>query len=367
MTKNFIFLLFVFFILNGLIGQPAHLAIDLDTVKAQKFDMGKMWTFENPPLDYFENTYDFRPSSEWLEKAQKGALKFGRGCSASFVSADGLIMTNHHCVRGNLPNLSQEGEDILKEGFFAEKAEDERKVPRLFVDQLLVIEDVTKEVMEAMEKENLDEEKIAKKQEIITQITERFSQQNPDLNYRVTSLYNGGKFSLYGYKRYSDIRLVFVADLWTAKHGGDYDNFTYPRYGLDCAFLRAYDENGEPVKSDWYFPWSQESIQEGQALFVVGNPGSTDRINTIAQIEYDRDFYYPLLVPTLQEMYDIQEAGVLKNQAEDTRQIAGLYSIGNTLKVFEGTYKALLDPVLMARKKDFEKKFKIAVRSNSNR
>ena len=152
-------------------------------------------------------------------------------------------MTNHHCVRGILPNIQKEGEDLLKNGFYADSLADERKIPGLHVDQLLLIKDITDEIKAAM-----DSAKISQKDKKINEITERYYKQNPELWYKVVSLYEGGKFSLYGYKRYSDIRLVFVPELWVAKLGGDYDNFTYPRYGLDCAFLRAYDDVGKPVK-----------------------------------------------------------------------------------------------------------------------
>ena len=152
---------------------------------------------------------------------------------------------------------------------------------------------------------------------------------------------------------------------WVAKLGGDYDNFTYPRYGLDCAFLRAYDEDGNPVKCDYYFKWSTEPIYENEPVFVVGNPGKTDRIHTIAQIKYARDYYYPMLTNLFADLYKILEKRVEQTNAEDTRLIARLYSVGNALKVYKGTYTALLDPYLMTRKMDFEKKFKEAVQSDS--
>ncbi|MEJ2495849.1 MAG: S46 family peptidase [Ignavibacteriaceae bacterium] len=232
--------------------------IDLDTVKAQKFDMGKMWTFEHPPIDYFEKEYNFRPSTEWLEKVRKSALRFGNGCSASFISANGLIMTNHHCVRGILGRLNRDDEDLLRNGFYAESLEEERRVPGLFVDELMVIKDVTNEILDAMNEAKTDSAKINIRNEKIENIIENAEEKNPDLNFRVIPLYEGGKYSLYGYKRFNDIRLVFVPDLFTAKLGGDYDNFTYPRYGLDCAFLRAYDGNGEPAETPYHFSWNEE-------------------------------------------------------------------------------------------------------------
>lgn len=342
-------------------GKDNVYGIDMDTVQAKQFDMGKMWTFENPPLDYFEKTYGFRPTEEWLEHARTSALKLAYWCSASFVSEDGLIMTNHHCVRGDLAKVELEGENLLKDGFWAETLEDERPMPDYFVEQLVVIKDVTEEIHKAMESGTTDEEKITLKNDKVDEIIEKHSAEQENVIFKVTSLYNGGKYSLYGYKRYSDIRLIFVPDLMTAKLGGDYDNFTYPRYGLDCAFLRAYDEDGKPLKTPFHFKWNPEGAKEGDAVFVVGNPGSTSRIYTMAQIEFERDVQYPLLVKLLTELYAIHYKIVEETNAEDFHKIARLYSVGNGLKVYSGTYKALLDPVLMARKKDFEEQFKAKV------
>lgn len=349
-------LLIITFFSNILFPQT-HYGINPDTVKAQKFDMGKMWTFENPPLDYFEKEYGFKPSEELLEKFQKSALRTNMGCSASFVSEDGLIMTNHHCVRGNLPSMQTGDENILRDGFLAKSLEDERTVPNLKIEQLIIIKDVTEEIQSAMNEVKSDSNKIDTRTKKIDELKKIYSDEHPELTFKITSLYNGGKYSLYGYKIYDDIRLVFVPELFVAKLGGDPDNFTYPRYGLDCAFLRAY-ENGKPIKSDFYFSWNNDGVVEDQPVFVVGNPGGTDRINTMAQIEYARDIQYPMLVGMFKEMYNIYDKMVKETNAEDFKLIARLYSFGNAHKVYQGTYKALLDPFLIARKKDFEKNFR---------
>jgi hypothetical protein len=364
-TKSFYstILLSLFLIFNTFYAQTYY-GINPDTVKAQKYDMGKMWTFENPPLDYLEKEYGFKPSKELMEKFQKSALKFGGGCSASFISEDGLIMTNHHCVRGILQSVQKENENILRDGFYAKTIDEERTVPNLKVEQLLIIKDVTQEIQSAMNEGKDDAEKIELRDKKIGEIKKLNSEENPELTFKIISLYNGGKYSLYGYKVYSDIRLVFVPELFVAKLGGDPDNFTYPRYGLDCAFLRAY-ENGEPIKTDFYFSWNMDGVVEDQPVFVVGNPGRTNRINTIAQIEYLRDIQYPMVVGMYKEMYKIYEQMVNSTNAEDFNLISRLYSIGNGLKVFEGTYKGLLDPFLIARKRDFEKNFRKAVEDNS--
>jgi hypothetical protein len=273
-------------------------------------------------------------------------------------------MTNHHCVRGNLPTVQTGDENILRDGFYAESLDEERTVPNLKIEQLIIIKDVTQEIQSAMNEGKNDAEKIEIRDKKIDEIKKLNSDQHPELTFKVTSLYNGGKYSLYGYKVYSDIRLVFVPELFVAKLGGDPDNFTYPRYGLDCAFLRAY-ENGEPIKTDFYFSWNNDEVVEDQPVFVVGNPGGTDRIYTMAQIEYARDIQYPMVVGMFNEMYSIYEEMVTDTKAEDFKLIARLYSIGNALKVYSGTYKALLDPFLIARKKDFEKNFREAVNKNS--
>ena len=171
--------------LFNLNAQSGYNGVNLDTVKAQKFDMGKMWTFENPPLEYFKQTYNFNPSGEWMDKAQKSALKFGRGCSASFISQDGLIMTNHHCIRSILRDMSTEDEDLLKNYFYAETTEEEKKIPGLFVNQLMMIEDVTDEIKAVMNQVQSDSEKVAVKDEKIEEIKERNEKLNSELDYRV--------------------------------------------------------------------------------------------------------------------------------------------------------------------------------------
>ena len=357
-----VILLSLFLISNTFYAQTYY-GINPDTVKAQKYDMGKMWTFENPPIEYFEKEYGFKPSTELLEKFQKSALKFGGGCSASFVSEDGLIMTNHHCVRGILQSVQKENENILRDGFYSKIIDEERTVPNLKVEQLLIIKDVTNEIQSAMDKGKTDADKIELRDKKIDELKSENTKANPDLTFKVISLYNGGKYSLYGYKVYNDIRLVFVPELFVAKLGGDPDNFTYPRYGLDCAFLRAYD-NGKPIKTNFYFNWNNDGVVEDQPVFVIGNPGRTNRINTMAQIEFARDIQYPMLVDMFKEMYNIYDDMVEETKAEDFNLIARLYSIGNALKVYEGTYKALLDPFLVARKKDFEKNFRESVNNN---
>ncbi|MCA0389461.1 MAG: S46 family peptidase [Bacteroidetes bacterium] len=340
-----------------------YAGINLDTVKAGKWDMGRMWTFEKPPVDYFDKTYNFRPSEEWLTKVRRAALRFGGGCTASFISEDGLIMTNHHCARNIIYKGQKEGEDFLRDGFYAGTDENERRIPDLSIEQLVYIEDVTEKINDALVTAKTDEERIAIKKAKSEELIDEATEKNPGLNFMVVPLYNGGRNSLYGYKKYDDVRLVFAPDLRTAKLGGDYDNFTFPRYGLDCMFFRAY-ENGKPIKTDDWFAWSEKGADEGEAVFVIGNPGSTSRLNTIAQMEFERDYLNLPVVEWLSELYKIIEQQVLNGNTENYKLIAELYSIGNGLKVYDGIYKGLNDQYLVARKKDFEKNFKAAVMAN---
>ena len=335
----------------------------LDTVRAGRFDMGKMWTFDNPPLDYFEEAYSFRPTKEWLDNARMSALRFGSWCSASFVSEDGLIMTNHHCADGNVTQVTREGEDLHATGFYEVTLKDEREVPGLYVDQLVQIIDVTQEIKDAENQGKDDDEKQSLKKKKIREL-EQMYRKDLNLNCSVVEFYNGGEYSLYAYKRYSDVRLVFVPEEDIGFFGGDPDNFTYPRYDLDCSFFRVYDEDGKPLQSEHFFKWSPNGAKVGEPIFVVGNPASTDRLNTVAQLEFDRDFQYRLIssymTGVLNIYYELMEA-FPERKSEFYSEVM---NFANSQKSIEGTYKGLNNPILLERKKDFEWKFKQAVNSN---
>jgi len=337
--------------------------MNLDTVKAGPFDTGKMWTFEYPPIDYFEKEYGFRPSEEWFDHVRMSALRFANYCSASFVSEDGLVMTNHHCARQSVTQVTREGEDLHANGFIAATLEEERPVPGLYVDQLVLIKDVTKEVMEAVEVAKTDEERVQLEEDVIQKIEDREAKET-GLEVAVTKLFNGGKYSLYGYKRYKDVRLVFAPEDQLGFFGGDPDNFTYPRYNLDCSFFRVYDENGQPLKTEHFFKWSKDGAKNGEAVFVVGNPGNTDRLNTVAQLEFMRDIQYPRTLELLNSLIDLYK-NMLKENPERKLQLQDMiFSFENSKKAFEGILKGLRDPILMKRKVDFEETFKSKVKSN---
>lgn len=343
-------------------GAQANLyqGINLDTVKAQRFDTGKMWTFDIPPTDYFQEEYGFRPTQEWYDKARLSALRFATYCSASFISEDGLVMTNHHCGRESVQEVQKEGEDLYNNGFYAYTLEEERKVPGLFVDQLVKIQDVTKEIQTVIDQAKTEAEKVQAKTAKIAELEAKYSEET-GLVCKVTTLYHGGKYSLYGYKRYTDVRLVFSPETPLGYFGGDYDNFTYPRYNLDFNFFRVYGEDGKPLKTPNYYKWSKNGAKEGEPIFVVGNPGRTNRLNTVAQLEYYRDYAYPMIFQALDDMVNVYTAALAKHPERKEEILNDLFSVGNSQKVYKGILAGLNDPILMARKKDFEKNFKKAV------
>jgi Peptidase S46 len=343
----------------------AYHYIDFDTVHAGQYDTGKMWTFDYPPIEYFTKTYGFTPTKEWFEKARLSALRLPN-CTASFVSEDGLVMTNHHCARSALDSVNREGERLAEAGFYAVALDSERRAPNIYVDQLLVIEDVTSEVQQAFNSGGTDHEQIVKRLDKMRQIRDRFSAKykklvpQDSMIFKVQSFYNGGRFSLYGYKRYIDVRLVYAPEEVMAFFGGDPDNFTYPRYDFDCAFFRVY-ENGKPFKTENYFRLSQDGAHEGDAVFVIGNPGSTSRLETIAQLEYLRDIIYPANIEANEKVGTIYSSYIASHPEAKLKYLNTIFGLENSRKAVTGYLSGLHDPLLMARKKDFEKKFRKAV------
>lgn len=335
---------------------------DLSKVESSLKDMGKMWTFDDVPVDAFNTEYGFLPTEEWLKNVQMSALAFGRGCTAAFVSADGLIMTNHHCGRGYLSALSPEGEDYLRDGYYAKTVADEIKISNLSVSQLVMIENVTKEVLNAFKSGKDDNEKVKLRNDKIKELEDQYSKDS-GLSCKVVQLYNGGKYSLYGYKYYEDIRLVMAPDFQIASTGWDWDNFTYPRYELDFMFFRAY-ENNKPVKAENFFKWSKEGAKEGEPIFVIGNPGRTQRLYSVAQLEFFRDKNYKYTLLQQNEAYKVYYELLQNHPERYTELINMVMGIGNGRKSYAGRYMGLRDDYVMAKKNDFEKKLREKVDSD---
>ena len=340
---------------------------NLPEVVPGQFDAGKMWTFDNPPVDYFRETYGVEVTTQWLDLASKAALRFGTGCSASFVSAHGLVMTNHHCARESITDVSRPGEALLDHGFYANGTEQERKVEDLYVDQLIQIEDVTERVQRNIPDYQNDEEEASARERSIESLEERMTSEvkaaDSTHHVQIVSLYNGGLFSAYTFKRYEDVRLVMAPELMLGKFGGDADNFTYPRYSLDMAFFRVYDENGEPHQVEHFFKWSEEGVNEGDPVFVVGSPGSTSRLTTVSQLEYQRDHELPQQLEVLTSRMEILRAFIAEQpeEAEEFELRNQYYQLSNQVKSMQGQLEGLNDPLLMARKQAAEQLFQDAI------
>lgn len=340
----------------------APLLIDPDTVQSSIYDQGRMWTFDNPPVNYLAETYDFRPDDAWFERARLGALRLPN-CSASFVSPNGLILTNHHCARSSATSVTGEGEDLGRDGFYAASMDAERFVEDLYVDQLVQIEDVTARIDAAVAGMETDAERINARQEEIAAIEAEMAGDD-GLEVQVISLYNGGQYSAYVFRRYDDVRLVFAPEDALGFFGGDPDNFTYPRYALDFALFRAYGDDGQPIDTeDNYFPWSEDGTEEGELVFVIGNPGSTTRLQTVAQLEYRRDIQGPAILSLYTTRAEVYKAFADANpDAPETPEIEDtFFSLSNGRKAYTGRVGGLRDPYIIARRADSERKFREAL------
>ncbi len=344
-------------------------AFSQDAEKAGRFDNGKMWTFDHPPFEYFEEAYDFSPSQSWFDTARLGALRIP-GCSASFVSGYGLVLTNHHCARNAVTQVSNAGERLTEDGFYATTLEEERQVPGYYADQLVAIEDVTAAVREAELLGETDAERAQARQDTIDAVKGMLLTElgGEEAGYviEVIPFYHGGKYAAYTFKRYNDVRLVFTPELQLGYYGGDADNFTFPRYALDMTFFRVYDDN-EPFEPEHYFLWSMDGAQIGEPVFVIGNPGSTSRLETVAQLEARRDMtdknLLAFIKSHIQALRDYQ-AGATTEEAKNAVRNQ-LFSLLNAEKAYTGQLDALKDPVIMARRRDAERLFVKAIKEDA--
>jgi hypothetical protein len=307
-----------------------------------------MWTFDNLPLRELKERYGFEPSAEWIASVRSASVRFNGGGSGSFVSPDGLVMTNHHIAADTLQKISSPARDYYKDGFLARTPEEEVKAPDLELNVLIGISDVTDRVVAAVAAGSDDAAAARARREAIATI-EKESFQRTGLRSDVVTLYRGGRYHLYTYKKYTDVRLVFAPEVAIASFGGDPDNFQFPRYDLDVAFFRAY-EGGKPARPAHFLPWGEGGTKEGDLVFVAGHPGSTSRLNTVAHLEYLRDVSLPLSLASLEDREDLLVA-YGRRGAEATRQAKqALYQVQNSLKVLRGRLAGLQDPALIGRK-----------------
>lgn len=317
-----------------------------------------MWTFDNFPSKKVAQKYGFDPSQAWLDHVRLSSLRIAGGCSASFISPHGLVMTNYHCVVDCVKALSTAQQNFVESGFTAQSAAEERKCPDFELDQLMQIQDVTAEVQKATAGKVGEEANAALRAERAN--LEEGCGSDPSIRCDLVSLYHGGIYDLYHYKRYNDVRLVFSPEFDTGFFGGDPDNFNFPRYDFDIGLVRAY-ENNQPVASTNYFRWSKDGSKEGQLVFVSGNPGGTSRQLTVAELEFERDRALPTIIPKLQEYRGMLEQFMTAGPDQAREANETVFFVANSFKVEIGRQQALVDPQFFGMKVNEEKKLREAV------
>ena len=317
--------------------------------------LGKMWTFERPPLEYLQKEYGFQADERWWNNLRLASLRFGRGCSASFVSPKGLILTNHHCVRDSIARVQGEN-DWVKDGFVARDLDDEVRVPGLTVQQLVDMRDVTAEVLEgvtdAMTAEAAERRREQNRERILAAAREGDGALQPQL----VKLFQGGVWQLYRYRVFDDVRLVMAPHLQVSHFGGDPDNFVYPRYALDFAFCRAYVDGAPADTGDFHFPWG-DGPEEGDLVFLTGNPGGTQRLLTTAQLEYRRDARYPRVRELIDNRIDILRGFAAAGPEAEKQLRTTILGLENAQKLYRGEHAALQSEAFWARKREAERAF----------
>ncbi|MBI3409540.1 MAG: S46 family peptidase [Planctomycetes bacterium] len=322
-----------------------------------------MWLFNNPPRKLLKEKYEFDATEKWLEHVQKSSVRFNSGGSGSFVSADGLVMTNHHVGLGALQKLSKKGKDFVRDGFYAKSLGEEFQSVDEELVVLMDITDVTDQVKAAVKPDMPADKAFEARRAVIAQI-EAESEKKTGLHSNVVTLYQGGMFHLYRYKRYTDVRLVFAPEQQIAFYGGDADNFAYPRYDLDVCFFRVYEE-GKPAKIEHHLTWSQAGLKDGELVFVSGHPGKTDRLNTVAELEYLRDIGYPFLMQRLNRLEVMLSIYSGRGEEYERKAKDLLFGVANSRKARDGGLAGLQDPAMMAQKKANEKSMRAAIAINS--
>lgn len=321
-----------------------------------------MWLFNAFPAAKVKAKYGFEPTQAWLDHVRLSSVRFNSGGSGSFVSPDGLAFTNHHVGADCLSQLGTEKRDYMKTGFYAKTRAEEVRCPDLELNVLESIQDVTKEVQSAGNSGMSTAEKGQAERAKMSEL-EADCNKSTGLRCDVITLYSGGMYHLYRYKKYTDVRLVFAPEFQAAFFGGDPDNFEYPRYDLDITFFRVY-ENNQPVHLKDYFKWSQAGVKEGDLIFVSGNPGGTDRLRTMAQLNFMKNPQYPFFMKTM-ELWDNAIKSFAAKSPENARQAQeDIFGLENSIKAYKGEFVGLTDQSLMASKAQAEQKLREFVANN---
>jgi Peptidase S46 len=320
-----------------------------------------MWTFDNPPAKQLEQKYKFTPSAQWLEHIRLASVRFNDGGSGSFVSPTGLVITNHHVAFGQLQKVSTAEKDYVKDGFYAKTQADELKCPDLELNVLVSMEDVTARVQGAVkpgmtEKQALDARK-AEQAKI-----QKESLDKTGFRSDVVSLYQGGEYWLHRYKKYTDVRLVFAPEQQMAFFGGDPDNFTFPRYDLDFAIMRVY-ENGKPIQTKDYLKWNGKGANDSELVFVSGHPGSTERGLTMAQLTLDQELIYPSRIARYKRWLQALRAYAARGPEQARQAAEEIFGLENSLKAVTGEYNGM-DKALFDKKSKEEADLRAKVNAN---
>src|SRR5215216_2065111 len=324
-----------------------------------------MWPFNNVPKAEIKKRYGFDVTDGWLKKVQLASVRFNNGGSGSFVSPDGLVLTNHHIASDTLQKLSSAEKDYIKDGFYAPTRDKEAKAPDLELNVLMSIEDVTDRVSRAVKAGTSGADANGARRAEVAAI-EKESLAATGLRSDVVTLYQGGQYNLYRYKKYTDVRLVFAPEFSIAFFGGDPDNFTYPRYDLDMAVFRIY-EGGKPIKVEHYFKWSRTGAKAGELVFVSGHPGSTARLNTVAHLEYLRDTGLPFTLKYLDRLHEVLTKYSAQGEEQARRAQEELFGIENSQKAYRGQYEGLQDKTILAKKQKGEEALRKTVAADQKK
>lgn len=321
-----------------------------------------MWLYNEPPTARIKAKYGFELTQAWLDHVRLSSVRFNNGGSGSFVSPDGLTFTNHHVGAQCVQQLSTEGHDYIKTGYYAKTQAEEVKCPNLELNQLVGIEDVTDKINAGVKPEMSAAEAGQAQRAAMSQV-EKDCANATGLRCDVTTFYSGQVYNLYKYKKYTDVRLVFAPEFDIAFFGGDPDNFTYPRYDLDITFFRVY-ENGKPAHLDNYLQWSRTGVKDGDLIFVSGHPGSTGRLLTMAQLEFTRDVQYPLTLKVIARRVVLLEN--FSKESEENARIAkeDIFGLQNSQKAISGYESGLLDKSIMDEKAAEEAKLRTAFKAD---